>query len=1177
MLRRLLSSLILLLVPTALTLSAQDYIFNTFTTSDGFPSKVTSIYVQPKGFAWVGSDEGLVRIDNNTFKIYSHTGEEGSLPGTYVYNVLPDSDGRIWVLTDKGMARYDRESDSFIAPKIVIDGEEREVRAYSMLDIGDSFVVGGDNVIYSLDNSGDNLTILTELVPGQDFAVNTIFPLRDGHYLLHSKESGVLLMEPGTGSIHPLPFDLERQQSALLVDSNGDIWSSSYNRGLLRLSPDGSVKGTYNTDNGLLGSDIVLCLVENGNEIWAGTDGGGIVIIDKTSGEVLKTLSHEGDDPTYIPSETILSLFCAPDGTVWAGRNKGGLIIIKKSFIHSYLSGAAQYRSKSEGITSLLESKDGETIWVGTEGSGLLKFITSTGRFKFYPQTQGLKIFDLEAYEGDKLMVSTIAEGLFIFDPETEKMEPFTTPGGVLEEYALYNNIGVSLCRDDSGRILLMSDNIYRHTPGVERMEIFRLPPRTEPGELQLVFGMWKNRYFHTKTSLYVWDMAADLLEFVLNLGENTVINSAAIGREGEIWIATEDGVGCYSAAENSYTPVESFFLKGARSIIYDAKGRVWVGTRQGMYIYYPIDGSVVALGKTDGVGQNEYSPRARLRTGGNDIYFGGVNGLVRIDQTLNIDLSGVPEISLADAYLDSRRIDDKSKIKLGQDYKSLAVDIFASEDNILREKTYRFRVKGPRVDDTFTSPTPSTNISYHNPGRYRVYASCTCNDGSWTDWTEVLRFKISTKWYFTWWGILSIFAILATFAIFYLSHIFKLREEHTIREADEERIKFLVNVSHELRTPLTLVLGPLGRILKEMPQDNPNYEPLANVNRQALRMKSLLNTVLTAHKIEEGASSLNLASRDLSEWVEHVVSGFRDEARGREINIVTKFDKAASTLSFDDDKCQIVLSNILMNALKHSPSRSTITVSTEARQMDKMVRVAVADQGNGITIKDTSKLFERFYQESGNSKNGFGIGLSYCKTIIEQHHGTVGAFNNAEGGATFYYDLPATIASAVFNTDNNVDLNAAKESNASRMTKRIRSEFEEHKASKSLKEANVLLVDDNIDFREYIRNEVGHKVHNIIVAGNGKEALDLLQAEPVDIVLTDVMMPMMDGFELCRRIKAGEAGRNDIPVVLLTARSDENSRILGFQNGADGYLVKPFETETMLATVKSLLSKIDR
>ena len=1176
MVRRILSSLILLL-SAAVLLPAQDYIFNTMSTYDGFPSKVNSVYVQQKGFAWVGSDEGLVRIDNNSFTIFTHSDAAGSIPGDVVFKVVADKDGIIWVLTDKGICYYDSLTNSFIAPMLSVDGQEQPVVAYSFLETDGGFIAGGDNTLYRYDKGSGTLSVAAELTSSKTCPITSIFAWDASTVLLHSTESGFLLFNPDKDEIRKFPVAQEHPSSTVFVDSGRNIWASSFNRGLECFDSNGSLKRSYTVENGQLASDIVLCLTETANQIWAGTDGGGITVIDKRSGDVVRTLSHERDDPAYLPANSILSLFCEEDNTVWAGRKKGGLIIMKESLIHSYLSGESQYRSKSEGITSLFQvSGEEDTIWVGTEGSGLIRFTPSSGRFKYNPGTEGLKIYDLTAFSSGKVFISAFAKGFFIFNPDTEQAEPFDTHIDELEKYVRYSGKGVCARNDKDGRIYLIADNIYRITPSSGKIETFRLPPKTEAGDFHAVFDMGGTMYYHNRTSLYEWDYRSDMIEFLINIGDDAKINSATAGRDGEIWLATDDGIGCYKTVDNTYTPVESFFFKGAQTILYDAKGRIWVGSKEGVFIYYPIDGSVVSLGKSDGVYQNDYNQHARLKSG-MDIYIGGVKGLVRVDQSINFNLSGVPEISLADVFVDSKRISDKSRVKLRQDYKTLDIDIIASEEDFLRDKIYRFQVKGPRTDDTITSDTPGTSISYHIPGKYRVFAACTCTNGTWSDWTEILQFKVSTKWYFTWWALLGLLAVIALASGMYVSHILRLRSERNIRKADEERIKFLVNVSHELRTPLTLVLGPLGRILKEMDREDPNYEPLANVNRQALRMKSLLNTVLTAHKIEEGASNLNLASRDLGEWIDHVVSGFRDEARGRDVTIKTKFDKNARTLSFDDDKCQIVLSNILMNAIKHSPTGSTITVSSEARPIDRMVRIAVADQGEGFTIKDPSRLFERFYQEGGNSRDGFGIGLSYCKTIVEQHKGHIGAYNNEDGGATFYYDLPSEMVSEVFNTTAALSRDGDRDSaiSLSKISQRLKGDHDSHKTAKTVKDLNILLVDDNMDFREYLREELNHKVRNVIMAANGAEALELMASEHVDIVLSDVMMPVMDGFELCRRIKTSDEGRK-IPVILLTARSDDNSHILGLQNGADAYFVKPFDTESMISTIRTLLNKVE-
>ena len=1154
--RRLIILILALAVPFGS--SAQNYVFNTLTPNDGFPSRVNDIFVEDYGYAWAASNEGLVRISNSDFRIFTHSEDPKSIPSNKVFKVTADSNGTIWALTDKGLARYSPKEDRFSTATADVDGDGRDVVIWSMYPTGDGFIAGSANSLYRYSDGNAGLKLLKEFMPGTDYPVNAMFRWDEVRILLHSNGSEPLLYNLETNEVERTPFDFPNTSSVIFVDSRGRLWRSSYNRGLECYDHIGNLIRRYDTDGGQLKSDIVLTIAENGGEIWVGTDGGGISIIS-SEGESIRTLIHERDDSSYLPADTIQSLFCDDDGNIWAGRIRGGLIFIKKSFIQSYLSGANQYRSKSEGITAIFQTDyEKDCIWIGTEGSGIIRFTPSSGEFRYYPDTEGLKIYDITGFDRGKLLLSTIAEGFFLFDTASGICRSITGPVPELEEFIRYSGTGVPMHKDKAGRILFSYDNICRYEVGSGRAEIFPMPSRKSDGMLFGVFGPGGEQYSHNDNTLFLWDVQSEMISPLVNIGTDEHINSTCTDREGNIWMATENGIGVFDLKDGKYKPVDSFFLKGSQSICCDGMGRIWVGTQKGLFIYYPEEENVVALSETDGARENEYINHARLVTRDGDLYFGGVRGLLRINQQIDFDFNDIPEIVLTDVSVNGDRIPDYSDLRLRADYKSLTLDVFAKEGQLFRSREFRFRIKGPKTDDIVLSDKPELTISQNDYGKYTIYAACTTTSGKWTEWAEILDFRVNSRWYLSWWFLGLVLAVITAGVSLYLLYYFKKRHETAIREYDKERIRFLVNVSHELRTPLTLVLGPLGRIIKEMPEDDPNYRQLSNINKQALRMKYLLNTVLTAHKIEEGASSLNMKPHNLNEWMVQTVNGFKDEAGGRNISIRTIQSPEIEGIDFDEEKCQIVLSNILMNALKHSPEHSTITVSSKLTEDRDMVRISVSDQGDGIGMKDTSKLFERFYQET-EDKSGFGIGLSYCKTIVEQHNGHIGAENNEDRGATFYFELPVQ--------------HSETEAKDRRPRRKVQVQPAARTPKTSLKEANILLVDDNMDFRDYIRSEIESKVRSIIVAGNGKDAYDILQAENVDVILSDVMMPVMDGFELCQKVKANSF-MTGIPIILLTARSDENSRLLGYQNGADGYLVKPFETDVLIRMLTELIKK---
>lgn len=1141
----------ILALTVSLGLSAQNYVFRSLTPREGFPTSVNGIYAEDNGYAWVASSEGLVRIDNTSFRTFTHNTSLNSLPHNNVFQVGADLKGNIWALTEGGLARYSPVNDDFNIATTEGDSEDIPVVAYSIYPVEGGMIVGSDNRLYRYSNGNFKLKLLKEFMPGTDYPINSIFSWDEGHLLLHSKGQVPLLYDLKSNEIALLPFEWKDASSVIHVDSDGNIWSSSYNRGLKCFDHNGNLKAEYTTGNNLLHSDIVLSITEDEDNIWIGTNGGGINIISK-SGRLVQTLSHERDDPSFIPADAIQSIYCDRNGTIWAGRIRGGVITIRKSHIQSYLSGANQYKSKSEGIVKMIEARLDDCIWMGTDGSGIIKFSPSDNSFRYFPETDRMKINDIARYDGTRMLISTVANGFFTLNVFTGHLESKSFGNDDLENYVRYSGKSVNLYYDNRDNVYILADKIYRINPGSGKMDTFPVPSDTEPGELNGIDTSDDRILFHSKNAIYAWDTKADMLTLMVRINRDATINSATLGDNERIWLATDDGIGYYSMAEDKFYPVDSIFLRGAQSVVYDFSGRVWVGTNRGLYLYYPIDRDVVSLGSNEGASDNEYLPKSRIVSRNGDIYLGGVRGFLRIDSRIDFDFSETPELILSDVRVSGEKASDISNLKLKPGYQNLDIDIFAKEKNILRSKFFRFRVTGPKRNEVSVTLDPTYSIHYEKAGKYKVYASCTTTSGRWTDWTEILDFTIKRKWFLSWWFLLSVLAVLAGLGLFLFERRIKERHEKAIREADQERIKFLVNVSHELRTPLTLVLGPLGRILKTMPENDPNYGQLTNINRQALRMRSLLNTVLTAHKIEEGASALNIKPHNLSDWLKQVISGFKDEAGGHGISIETDLSPEIKYVSFDDDKCHIVLSNILMNALKHSPENSTITVSSDYRPEDDMVRIAISDQGSGISIANADRLFERFYQET-EDKSGFGIGLSYCKTIVEQNGGRIGAYNNADAGATFYFDLPLERATELAMPEKN-------------------KQETRHKKNLTLKDISILLADDNMDFRDYICSEISNRVKRIEVASNGKEALGIIKSEQIDIVLSDIMMPQMDGFQLCHVVKS-DSSLKHIPVILLTARSDENSRTLGLKCGADNYLVKPFDIDMLIAAMEKTIN----
>ena len=322
-----------------------------------------------------------------------------------------------------------------------------------------------------------------------------------------------------------------------------------------------------------------------------------------------------------------------------------------------------------------------------------------------------------------------------------------------------------------------------------------------------------------------------------------------------------------------------------------------------------------------------------------------------------------------------------------------------SKEEDIFRQKVYKYQIEGLN-DQQIESYNPELAIRSLPPGSYKIMASCTAKDGSWIPNQEVLELTILPPWYRTWWFILSCAVFVVAVIIETFRRTLKRKEEKlkwAMKEHEqqvyEEKVRFLINISHELRTPLTLIHAPLSRILKSLSSEDHQYLPLKAIYRQSQRMKNLINMVLDVRKMEVGESKMQIQPHPLNKWIEDVSQDFISEGEAKNVRIRYELDPRIETVSFDKDKCETILSNLLINALKHSPENTEITITSELLSEESRIRISIIDQGNGLQQVDTRKLFTRFYQGTGE-QSGTGIGLSYSKILVELHGGSIGAFN---------------------------------------------------------------------------------------------------------------------------------------------------------------------------------------
>lgn len=1063
------------------------------------------------------------------------------------------------------------------------DKDNNPVIASSLCLWEDGVIFGGRGRLYKYNYEDHIINLFHTLKPNGKYHISNLYQW-DSHTLLATNRwAKALFIDIATGNTRPVPFNSE-QIISLLIDRKGNVWVAHYNQGVSCYGRNGKQLQTYHTQNSPLKTNVVLSLEEHNGQIWMGTDGGGIHILNPQTGKI-STLRYIPGDRYSLPANSILCLYNDKSNNMWAGSVRNGLINIKEVGMKTYqdVLPGQNYGLSEKTILSIYQDNDNQ-IWIGTDGGGINLFDPATGKFHHILSTWEEKVASITGMDKNHLLVSLFSQGLFVFHKETHRYQPLVIINDSINDILCHRGKTVNVYQNTPETILMLSETPYKYHIGKKQfIPITKGKGITDiVGTLLPINSTGEDCYLHDLEHIYKINSSLNELELIFTCQTDTVFNSVSLDENGLLWIGSNYGLSYYNPVTKQYTLVPNTLINEISSLICDRQGRVWIGTEEKLFAYLIKEKKFILFGEPDGVVQNEYLEKPRLLSSSGDIYMGGVNGLLHINRHLPDEPALLPTLQLADILVGGERVYDRisndHQLSVNEKSKPIIIKIITRNKDIFRKPMYRYTITGLNGQNIY-SYLPEINLSSLPTGSYHIKAACSTRNGDWTADYDILTLIVLPPWYKSGWFILSctLFIFVSVILIFILllrNKETKLKwamKEHE-QQVYEEKVRFLINISHELRTPLTLIHAPLKQLMDKLTADNENYPLIQSICKQSERMKNILNTVLNVRKMEVGQSTLHVQSIQLDEWAEQLISDFKPEASVRGITLVYQPEPEIQTLCFDKEKCTTILTNLLINALKYTPDESTISISTRLSE-DKRVRISISDQGPGLKDVDTNNLFVRFYQ-GNNSRPGTGIGLSYSKILVEQHGGNIGAYDNknfGSPGATFWFELP-------LNTEpGNITLHPQEYLNTllapTQETESIPKQQEENKTAPN---HTLLVVDDNKDLTDYLATALKDRFKTIWVAADGEEALRLCRKKRPHIVVSDIQMPRMNGYELCKQIKE-DLEISHIPVILLTARNDEESQLYGYKNGADAYVTKPFEVSMLYAIICSQLHNRER
>lgn len=1175
------------------------YIFHHLTTENGLSnSNVKAILKDSYGFLWIGTELGLNRYDGYNFKVYtSNPGNPNSLLTNDILGLQEDGLGNIWINIGFSYSIYLRGKDCFIP-----DGTnylaglgirvDRNFRVY--IDKKQDLWVISAQKAFFYDTHQKKLKVFAAKIKSEDVA--SINLSDDGERLFGILPSGLLWQidkSNGNQAFIELPGFIKQEifnrVNKIYLDSHDGLWIFSNKTDLIYYKKNQGSEWIKLNLNSLIESqsNIVLNITDDENgHIWIGTDHKGIFIYDEAN-ESLTNLHFDKMSNSTVASNNIGCLYKDNNGIIWIGHNKKGISYYHDSF-HNFIN---IEHADCKDVSAIFEDVEGK-VWLGTDGNGLfMKGKTPDSKIQKLPM-QNNAIVSLINDQKGRVWIGTYLNGLFCYENGT--FSHFTKNNSKLATDNIWN-----LKEDRYGNIWIctLGGGIQCLPATTDKFDSLITTYGEIDNSIDMFYDGGDKLYLGTSYGLYSIDIATR--KKVLYLGNNKgtqqfkqmFISSIYKDDNDNIWLGHSLGLTIWDMKKDTLYYFDK--QKGLcddiiRGIVEDNHQNIWVTTSNGLSVLSAKRDGKGNLRITsrnfstkDGLVDNNFNNHAVCKLRNGDILIGGPEGYTVVNpnkmyeksQSVSKVIFTGLSVSNSNIQIDSvynghklleHPMEQTSSLTFSYNDKLLTFQ-FTTVDLLNADKVrYVYKVEG--FNDQWL-PTQGNKIEFSSlaPGRYRLFIKASNSDGVWNEESTLLDITVTPPFYLSWYAI-TIYTLLVCGLIIFI--IYRTRKNHRTRlerqrinlESEQKanliemKLRFFTNISHDLRTPLTLIITPLQTILSGILEDGLRKK-LITINKNAEQLLQLINSLLDFRKLDVGAETLRLQTGDFISFISEACKPFHAYAIDRRINFTFSHEMESISIQFDPDKVNKMLSNLLSNAFKYTQDEGSIEV--HIYQSDKHVCVSVSDSGQGINETQKKLIFERFYQASQNqNKTGSGIGLHIVREYVLMHKGIITVEDNLPQGSIFTFKLPVIEIGTI------EELITEKEAE---------DELFEIEESQNVPVSPVLLfVDDNTDFCDFMADSLSDE-YTVLVANNGQEAIDLLDRNDINVVVSDVMMPVMSGTELCNRIKTN-IHWSHIPVILLTARAAEEYKIEGLEMGADDYITKPFNFNLLKLRIRKFL-----
>lgn len=1197
----------------------ENIINDTTSLSDNY---IMFIYEDSKNNLWVGTSFGglnLLLRDQDTFKRYKANNRPGDISDNAISAIIEDRESNLWVGTlneglnlflgeDQGFKSFKHNKDdpfSLAHNTISALFEDREGNLW----IGTEG--GGLNLFDK--SSGKFIHFQHDTDNPVSISSNTITAIHRGSHgkiWVSTRNNGMNLLSKNSSGDYSFKWFTHKENVknslshnailSLWQDINGILWIGTENGGLNRYDP---VTQTFNhyyydpNDKNSIGNNSIWSIYEDvSGMLWIGTYNQGLNIIDSYS-DRFKHYEVNVFDRVSINNGNVTCIYEDQDRNLWIGTDGGGLNfydIHTRKFTYYQNDPNDESSIASNAVISIFEDSK-KNLWIGTFNGGLNLFNRESKTFKRYRHDDqdstsigSDDIYSILEDRKGRLWIATYRHTIDLYDPETDSFRHLNFD---FHETGNTRNIHTLKAFEDSQGFIWLG---------------------TEAGLIKLQI----DDHLNVKPVKYEYN------EKDSHGISNNLIHTIFEDSRQNLWFGTASGLNLFdrvTGAFRAFRREEGLPNNVINSILEDNQGNLWISTTLGISKFNIDKKTFRNYDELDGLQSNEFLRASCFKSSTGALYFGGINGFNVFNPQDVKDNPFVPPVYIVGFSIDNEEVTvnsensplkgyiaDTDAITLTHDQSTFSLRFAALSYSQASKNSYRYILEGYESQWHETVNVRTAYYSKIPPGNYTFLVQGSNNDGLWNEQPASLEITVLPPVWKTWWaysiyfvGIVSIVFLLYKSIINRERLKSNLRLERSNREHSEKlyrsKIQFFTNLSHELRTPLTLIIGPLEKLISMHEGSRFLREQLYIINQNSHRLLRLVNQLLDFRKAESGNLKLKVAQGNIIKFIREIILSFQGYASQKQITL--KFGSSLDDVQvyYDRDQMEKVIFNLLSNALKYTPERGKIRVDIHKIDKNRLnshpeapsqknasfkngyVEIAVRDDGKGIPEVHQKDIFKRFYSIENHDDMGTGIGLSLVKTLVELHHGNI-SVESREGEFTcFRIRLP--LGRPEYDDDNflegfrdSEDIHGYHKTETSHPTN---GGLLKHPMADEMAEENerpiLLIIEDNIDVRNYITSvfEADYKLYE---AKDGLEGYDLAQKIIPDLIISDVMMPKLDGISLCHKLKS-EYKTSHIPIILLTARTSLIFKIEGLETGADDYITKPFNASIIKIRAKNLIT----